>query len=312
MSDHDDIFADDWPPDHRSGVVAVVGRPNVGKSSLINAVLGQKIAIATPKPQTTRRQQLGIYTTSQAQILFVDTPGIHKPHNRLGEYMLGAAEAALKDADAIVWIIDASDKPQAGDQYIAERLTAMKVAAPVLLVLNKVDLLKGFVDFTEHVALAPNARVLHVSALTGKGVQTLCDELAALLPVGPRYYPVDQLSDQNMRFIAAEIIREKIINNTDKEVPHSVAVEIDGYREEQERVVISAIIYVERESQRGILVGRNGSMIKKIGTEARMEIVGQVNTAVHLDLRVKVLTNWRDDEALMRRVGYRKAKGEEE
>jgi GTP-binding protein Era len=310
MSDEDDIFADDWGADHRSGVVAVVGRPNVGKSSLINAILGQKIAIATPKPQTTRRQQLGILTVPEAQILFVDTPGIHKPHNKLGEYMLSSAEGALKDADVILWILDASEPPQGGDKFIAEKMQAIK-GSTLLLVLNKTDLLKGIVDFTAHLALAPDAKDMRVSAKTGTNVAALTQSLIGLLPLGPRYYPVDQMSDVNMRFIAAEIIREKIINNTDKEIPHSVAVEIDGYTEEEERAVISAIIYVERDSQKGILIGKGGAMIKKIGTQARHDIVGQLSTAVHLDLRVKVLPNWRDDEDLMRRMGYRLPKDEE-
>ncbi|MFQ3647846.1 MAG: GTPase Era [Anaerolineae bacterium] len=304
MSELDDIFADDWGDDHRSGVVAVVGRPNVGKSSLLNALLGQKIAITTPKPQTTRRQQLGILTLPHAQILFTDTPGIHRPHNKLGEYMVAAAENALRDADVILWIMDATEPPNASDRLISEKLAKIR-QTPVLLILNKVDLLKGVVDFSAHIALAPEAKLLHVSALKGTNIDKLIEELVALLPLGPRYYPVDQVSDMNMRFIAAEIIREKIINNTSQEVPHSVAVEIDGFKEEPDRSTISAIIYVEKDSQRGILVGKGGSMIKKIGTEARRELIEQMGTPVHLDLRVKVLPNWRDDEALMRRMGYR-------
>ncbi len=304
MSELDDIFADDWGEDHRSGVVAVVGRPNVGKSTLLNAILGQKIAIATPKPQTTRRQQLGILTLPNAQILFVDTPGIHRPHNKLGEYMVAAAESALRDADIILWIVDASEPPNASDQLISEKIAQIR-QTPVLLVLNKVDLLKGVVDFSAHLALAPEAKLLHVSALKQTNIDKLIDELVALLPLGPRYYPVDQLSDVNMRFIAAEIIREKVINNTSQEVPYSVAVEIDSFKEEPDRSIISAIIYVEKESQRGILIGKGGSMIKKIGTEARLELIEQLGTPVHLDLHVKVLPNWRNDEALMRRMGYR-------
>jgi GTP-binding protein Era len=304
MSDLDDIFADDWGDDHRSGVVAVVGRPNVGKSSLLNALLGQKIAIATPKPQTTRRQQLGILTLPHAQILFTDTPGIHRPHNKLGEYMVAAAEGALRDADVILWIMDATEPPNASDRLISEKLAKIR-QTPVLLILNKIDLLKGVVDFSAHIALAPEAKLLHVSALKQTNIDKLIEELVALLPLGPRYYPVDQVSDMNMRFIAAEIIREKIINNTSQEVPHSVAVEIDGFKEEPDRSTISAIIYVEKDSQRGILVGKGGSMIKKIGTEARHELIEQMGTPVHLDLRVKVLPNWRDDEDLMRRMGYR-------
>lgn len=310
MTELDDVFADDWDDDHRSGVVAVVGRPNVGKSSLINAILGQKVAIATPKPQTTRRQQLGILTLPNVQIMFIDTPGIHRPHNKLGEYMLASAEGALRDADVIVWILDASEKPQSGDTYIAEKIARIH-NTPVLLVLNKVDLLKGVVDFTRHLALAPESKEIHVSALRNTHVDKLISQLVELLPLGPRYYPTDQVSDVNMRFIAAEIIREKIINHTTAEIPHSVAVEIDGFQEELERSIISAIIYVEKDSQKGILVGKGGSMIKTIGSEARQELITQMGTAVHLDLRVKVLWNWRDDEDLMRRMGYRVAKDDD-
>lgn len=300
-----------WADDHRSGVVAVVGRPNVGKSTLINAILGQKIAITTPKPQTTRRNQLGIYTVPEAQILFTDTPGIHKPHNKLGEFMMTVADGALKDADVILWILDATEAPTAADNYISDKLRAVAPQTPIVLVLNKTDLLKGVYDFSAHLALADYNAEFKLSAVKGTRVSELIAHLISLLPLGPRYYPIDQASDVNMRFIAAEIIREKIILNTDKEVPYSVAVEVDGYKEEAERAVISAVIYVERDSQKGIIVGKGGAMIKKIGTQARLELVEQVGTPVHLELHVKVLKGWRDDEALMRRVGYRIPKDED-
>lgn len=312
MSDDNLVQDDTWSENHRSGVVAVVGRPNVGKSTLINAIMGQKIAIATAKPQTTRRQQLGIYTVPEAQILFTDTPGIHKPHNKLGEYMVAMAENALKDADVIVWILDATEAPNASDRAIAERLKALAEHTPVILILNKTDLLKGVYDFSAHLALVPYHQEFKMSALRADRVPDLLKVIIELLPQGPRYYPVDQASDVDMRFIASEIIREKVMLNTAQEIPYSVAIEIDGFKEEPNRAVISAIIYVEKDSQKGIIVGKGGTMIKKIGTEARLELIEQLETAVHLDLRVKVLKDWRDNELFMRRVGYRLPKPEDD
>lgn len=311
MSDHDSIFSDDWPQDHRSGVVAVIGRPNVGKSTLINAILGQKIAITTPRPQTTRRQQMGIYTTESVQILFMDTPGIHKPHNKLGEYMYAAAARALQDADVLLWILDATEAPTKADKYIAGIIKDRAPKTPVVLALNKTDLLKGLHDFRQHLTLIPYTPFFYVSALNGTKVPELVEKITGMLPHGPRYYPVEQVSDMNMRFIAAEVIREKIILHTEKEIPYSAAVEIDGYQEDTERTTINAIIYVERDSQKGILIGKGGSMIKTIGSEARQELMTMLEVPVHLELHVKVLKNWRDDEALMRRLGYRLPKPDE-
>lgn len=310
MSDLDSIFSDDWPEEHRSGVVAVVGRPNVGKSTLVNAILGQKIAITTPKPQTTRRNQLGIYTTTDVQILFVDTPGLHKPRTTLGEYMTTVAEKALRDADVILWILDASEAPQRADHYIAETIQAANNPA-VVLVLNKRDIAKDR-DTSEHRALVPHKNAHAISALTGDGVPELLEDIKQMLPLGPRYYPVDQLSDLNMRFVAAETIREKVMLHTEKEIPHSVAVEITDYKDEEERTTIYAVIYVERDSQKGIIIGKGGSMIKQIGTEARADLQAMVERPVFLDLHVKVLKDWRSNEAFMRRVGYRLPKEDDE
>lgn len=306
MNDLDTVFEEDWDEDHRSGVIAVVGRPNVGKSTLINAILGQKIAIVTNKPQTTRKQQLGIYTTEKGQILFVDTPGLHKPHHKLGEYMVDVAVQALKDADIILWVMDASAPPQDGDRYIAETIQRVGGGTPVVLALNKSDLVSSPDVTQEHLELLPHELAVNVSGLRGSNVQQLVDTLLQRLPQGPRYYPADQVSEVNLRFLASEMIREQIILLTEQEIPHAVAVEIDEFKEREENLTyISAIIYVERDSQKGIVIGKKGDLIKRIGTQARQGLASIIGTKIYLDLRVKVLKNWRSDTELMRRLGYR-------
>lgn len=306
LDDLNDIFEEDWPEDHRSGVVAVVGRPNVGKSTLINQILGQKIAIVANKPQTTRKQQLGIYTIEKGQILFVDTPGLHRPFHKLGAYMVDVAEQALKDADVILWVLDVSEPLTGEDRHIAETVQRIKGDTPVVLVLNKIDQARDDATFDDYVALVEHVKAVPVSALNGHNVGTMLDDLLALLPLGPRYYPAGQVSEVNLRFIAAEVIREKIILNTEQEIPHSVAVEIDSFKERDDNMTyISAIIYVERDSQKGIVIGKGGTMIRKIGTEARHELAGVLDTKVFVDLRVKVLKNWRSNEPLLRRLGYK-------
>ncbi|MFO7320783.1 MAG: GTPase Era [Chloroflexota bacterium] len=311
-SELDSIFRDDWPEDHRSGVVAVVGKPNVGKSTLINQILGQKVAAVTPKPQTTRRNQLGIYTVPEGQILFVDTPGMHQPVHKLGEWMVRDAERALKDADVILLLLDVSQLPDHEDRNLVERLKRLKDDTPLFLALNKADALKpgqreshvsAHADLIEHDGL-------HViSALNGDGVRQLIDALMALMPLGPRYYPEDQVTEVNLRTVAAEIIREKVMLNTEQEIPHATAVEVESFQERDENMTyISAVIYVERDSQKGIVIGKNGSLIKKIGAEARAEIEPLVGTPVYLDLRVKVLPNWRTDDRLMSRLGFKTGK----
>jgi GTP-binding protein Era len=307
--DHLDSVFEDAPPEHRSGVVAVVGRPNVGKSTLINRILGQKIAAVSPKPQTTRKRQLGILSDDKTQMIFIDTPGLHLPRTRLGEYMVKIAENAFRDADVIVVLQDVSEMPDRADQHLAETVTRLRGETPLLLALNKADLLtksKRLELIAAHSALITYDKALLVSALQGDGVDELLKELLARIPLGPRYFPVDQVSEANMRFIAAEIIREKILLHTEQEIPHSVAVEIEAYREQDDgRAEISALLYVERDTQKGILIGKGGEMIKRIGTDARIEIAEIAGGPVHLELHVKVLKNWRSDPKLLARLGYK-------
>jgi GTP-binding protein Era len=311
-NDIDDIFSDDLPPDHRSGFVAVVGRPNVGKSTLINRILGQKIAIVTNKPQTTRKRQIGIYTSEGGQLMLVDTPGLHRPHHKLGEYMIEAAEFAIQDADLIMWVLDASAPPQDAETYIAETLTRLRHEAPIVLVLNKADLLPNEPDLTAHIALIPHIEAIRVSAMTGDGVDGLLAFIMDKMPLGPRYYPADQVSEVNMRFIAAEIIRERIIENTEQEIPYSVAIEVEEYKERSDDLTyINATIYVERESQKGIMVGKNGKKIKEIGIQARQALGETTGTRIYLDLHVKVLKDWRSNLPFLRRLGYRMSREED-
>lgn len=310
MNELDSVFDDQLPPDHQSGVVAVVGRPNVGKSTLINRLIGQKIAVVSPKPQTTRRQQLGIYTDDKTQILFVDTPGLHAPQHKLGEYMVKAAETAFRDADVILLLMDLSEAPDDGDRYLAETVQRLRGKTPVVLAVNKGDIALNEAikraRVEEYAALLPHERLLLISAQNGDNVDVLLDDLKSRMPMGPRYYPADQVSEVNMRFIAAEVVREKVMISTEDEIPYAVAVEIDSFRERSENLTyISAVIYVERDSQKGIVIGKNGEKIKQIGSLARAELSNILGTSVYLELNVKVAKNWRSDEDLMRRLGYR-------
>lgn len=304
MSELDSVFSDDWAADHRAGLVAVVGKPNVGKSTLINSILGQKIAIVSAKPQTTRQRQLGIYTSPEAQILFIDTPGIHQPKTRLGHYMIGVAHDALKDADIILWILDASEPPTHDDRNIARLLAQITPKTPRVLALNKIDLIASQTGFDAILSLCAHERALPASAKEGRGLVDLVNCLISLMPRGPRYYPADQLSEANLRFMAAEIIREQIIELTSDEIPHSAAVLINRFRERPDITHIEAAIYVERGSQKGIIIGKRGSMIKQIGVAARAAIQDLLGAQVHLETRVKVRKNWRSNEEFMRRAGY--------
>ncbi len=302
------LTLEDLPPDHRSGFVAVIGRPNVGKSTLINAWLGQKIAIVSPKPQTTRNRLRGILTRPDAQVIFVDTPGIHQPHHKLGEFMVETAVRALPEADVILWIVDVSVLPMAGDRQIAALLADKAPGRPVILALNKADLVKPqdvAAHSEAHLALVDEPDWLLISATRGDNRDELLDKVISHLPLGPRYYPADQVTDQQERFIAAELVREQVLRHAHQEVPHAVAVVVQEFkRRSEDMTYISASIYVERESQKKILLGAGGQLIKRIGKAAREEIERMVGTRVYLDLWIKVRPKWRKKEQELRRFGY--------
>ena len=312
------------PENHRSGFVAVIGRPNVGKSTLLNRLLGQKIAITSPKPQTTRDQIMGVLTTDEFQAIFLDTPGIHKPANKLGEHMMEVVNLSVGDADVILWLVDVHVPPKAEDRAIAEMLHALAQRGPlppVIIGLNKLDRpgdvaelparMQEYVDLLDGLppaspdAPAPSVQALAFSALRGGKVDELLGLLQASLPLGPRYYPEDQVTDLQVRFIVAELIREKALMRLQQEVPHSLAVVVDEFSPRDENMTyISAVLYVERASHKGIVLGRNGSMIKQIGQDARPEVEELVGTRVYLELWVKVWEKWRRKEAMLRRLGY--------
>lgn len=301
------VIPDELPDGHRSGFVAVVGKPNVGKSTLMNALLGEKVAIVSPKPQTTRERQLGIYTDDDAQIVFVDTPGIHEARTKLGEYMVDVAKSSIPDADVLVFIVDGSELPTRADEAIAEVIAAAG-DVPTILALNKRDLLSDEQE-EEHVTayqtLLPGADALLLSATEGYNVATLLDMLLERLPQGPRFYPADRLTETQVRDTVAEIIREKVLLQYDEEVPHSVAVQVTQFKERTEDLTyIAATIFVERDSQKRILIGKGGSALKELGRRARAEIEPMLGRRVFLELWVKIMKNWRKDESALRRLGY--------
>lgn len=293
----------------KCGFVAVVGKPNVGKSTLINSLVGQKIAPVSPKPQTTRRRQLGILTKENYQIIFVDTPGLHIPRHKLGEYLNQEAEASCEGVDLILWLVDISMPPDEEDRKVADFLHSLNPLPPVVMALNKVDLIssealeKRKFLFSQ---LFPEARLIPLSATRGDGREELVETLVSLLPFRPAEYPEDQLTDLYERDIAADLIREAVLLHVHQEVPHAVAVRIDEYKERGDiGAYIAATIFVEKESQKAILIGEGGQMIKKIGITARREIEAMSGRKVYLDLRVKVLKNWRNNPAYLRRLGYK-------
>jgi len=291
----------------RSGFAAIIGRPNVGKSTLLNQVLGRKIAIMSDKPQTTRNKIHGVYTSEDRQIVFLDTPGIHKPKHKLGDIMVKAALGTLQEVDVILFLADVSEGLGGGDRFIIERLST--VDTPVILVLNKIDKVHPedlLPAIDEYRKLRDFAEVVPVSALYGNNVSTLIEVIGRYLPEGPMYYPADQITDHPEQFICAELIREKILELTREEVPHSIAVAVEEMRAEENGTVhLSAVIYVERDSQKGIVIGKQGAMLKEIGSRARRDIEHLLGSKIYLELWVKVKKDWRNREAALGEFGYR-------
>ena len=294
--------------EHKSGFVAIVGRPNVGKSTLLNRIVGQKIAIMSDKAQTTRNKIQGVYTTPEAQLIFIDTPGIHKPKHRLGDFMVESAYSALREVDAVLFMISADQKRGRGDDFIIERLK--NVQSPVYLIINKIDKvhpdeLLGIIE--DYSAQMPFAQVVPISATEGNNGDRLMEVLIAEMPEGPQYFPDDQVTDHPEYFIVSELIREKVLFLTRDEVPHSVAVVVDSMkRNENDKIQIQATIIVERDSQKGIIIGKGGKMLKEIGTKARKDIENLLGDKVFLELWVKVQKDWRDKRVYLQDFGYRK------
>ena len=293
----------------KSGFATLIGRPNVGKSTLMNKLIGQKIAITSNKPQTTRNRIQTVYTCDEGQIVFLDTPGIHKAKNKLGEYMVNAAERTLKEVDVILWLVEPTTFVGAGEQHIAGQLK--KVNTPVILVINKTDTVKK----EELLAVIDTYRKLHefdeivpVSALSGDNTDTLIEQIFKYLPYGPKFYDEDTVTDQPMRQIVAELIREKALRCLNEEIPHGIAVSIDKMKERPNGKVmdIDATIICERDSHKGIIIGKQGSMLKKIGSAARYEIEDMLEMRTNLQLWVKVKKDWRDSDFLIKNFGYEK------
>ena len=289
-----------------SGFVAIIGRPNVGKSTLLNNIVGQKIAITSPKPQTTRNRILGIQNLENAQVLFVDTPGIHEAHSPLNRYMVDQARSAALDVDVVLWLVEA-DRSVDTDPMIPKLLE--KSTRPVLLVINKIDTIpkdKLLPLIASYSKICPFASIVPISALKGDGVEALMSEIPQLLPEGPRYYPEDQLTDVPERFIVAEMIREQILMRTKDEVPYGVAILVERFQENpvKNMVGIDAVINVERDSQKGILIGKGGTMLRQIGQGARKEIERMLGIKVHLQLFVRVQKNWTSSGRMMKEFGY--------
>lgn len=293
---------------HKSGFVAIVGRPNVGKSTLLNRVVGQKIAIMSDKAQTTRNKIQGVYTTDDAQLIFIDTPGIHKPKHRLGDFMVETAYSALREVDVTLFMISADQKRGKGDDFIIERLRQSQT--PVFLVINKIDkvhpdaLLAIIEDYSSQMDFA---EIVPISATEGNNFETLMKLLIDEMPEGPQYFPEDQITDHPEYFIVSELVREKVLLLTRDEVPHSVAVVVDSMkRDHNDKVHIQATIIVERDSQKGIIIGKGGKMLKQIGKKARLDIEHLLDDKVFLELWVKVQKDWRDKQTFLTDYGYRK------
>ncbi len=292
----------------RSGFISIIGRPNVGKSTLLNAFLGEKLSIVSPRPQTTRNVVRGIKTGEDYQIIFLDTPGMHRAKGMLNEFMVGEALNSIKDTDGVLYMVEAHRPVMPDDRFIMEHLKV--VNCPVVLAINKIDLVKKHTLLPlikEYSEIFPFREIVPVSALTADGLEELLEVLKGILPEGPMYFPEELLTDQPERFIVSEIIREKVFLFTRQEIPYSVAVQVEGFREEKEKnlVVINAVISVERDSQKAIVIGKGGSMLKKIGTSARQDIERFLGCRVYLELFVRVEKNWTKNRRLLKEFGYR-------
>ncbi len=292
----------------KSGFVSIIGRPNVGKSTMLNQVLGQKIVIATDKAQTTRKRIKGILTNEKGQIVFVDTPGIHKPINKFGEFLLDEAKVSVPDSDLVLFLVDGSEPAGKGDKWIVENVIS-KTKIPVVLVMNKLDKISNQEKITQNYQsymelFESEIPVIKISAKTGKNKTKLIDLIMDYLPEGELLYPEDIVTEENMRSIVEEIVREKILLNTKEEIPHSVAIKVDRYEETPEIDRIYANIFCETKSQKGILIGKGGSLLKKIGTEARLDLENIVEKRVFLALQVKVEKDWRKNDKVLKNFGY--------
>ena len=292
--------------DYKSGFVTLIGRPNVGKSTLMNYLIGQKIAITSNKPQTTRNRIQTVLTTEEGQVVFVDTPGIHKAKNKLGEYMVNVAERTLNEVDVVMWLVEPTTFIGAGEQHIASQLK--KVQTPVILVINKIDSVKPeevLASISAYKDLYEFAEIVPVSARNGNNTEELLKVIMKYLPYGPQFYDEDTVTDQPERQIVAEIIREKALHSLNEEIPHGIAVAIDQMKMRNKVMHIDATIICERDSHKGIIIGKQGNMLKKIGSTARFEIERMLECKVNLKLWVKVKKDWRDSEFLMKNFGYR-------
>jgi GTPase len=294
------------PEGYKSGFVAIIGRPNVGKSTLMNLLVGQKIAITSPVAQTTRNRLRGILTTPNAQIIFVDTPGIHKPHHQLGKVLVQNARLAIQSVDVVLFVVDGSVDAGGGDRFIVELLNNIEI--PVILGLNKCDLQSSDANFFDktyrEIINEHQWPIIKFSALTGDGIDVLQEKLIENLEIGPYYYPPDLVTDQPERFIMGELIREQILLLTREEIPHSVAIAIDSVKEEEKITRVFATIHVERDSQKGIIIGKGGTMLKEIGSAARVQIQKLIAGKVHLELFVKVQPKWRQSRVRLAQFGY--------
>ncbi|EJD8481010.1 GTPase Era [Staphylococcus pseudintermedius] len=292
--------------EYKSGFVTIIGRPNVGKSTFVNRVIGHKIAIMSDKAQTTRNKIQGVMTQQDAQIVFLDTPGIHKPKHKLGDYMMKVAKNTLSEIDAVMFMVNVNEEIGRGDEYIMEMLKTVKT--PVFLVLNKIDLVhpdalmprieqyQRYMDFAE---------IIPISALEGHNVDHFIDVLKSYLPEGPQYYPDGQISDHPEQFVVSELIREKILQTTSEEIPHAIGVNVERMTQESEdRVHIETVIYVERDSQKGIVIGKGGKKLKEVGKRARLDIEHLLGSKVYLDLWVKVQKDWRNKSSFIKQMGY--------